>query len=882
MWEPRSTETVGFDSPPTETNGDFPSGSLIGGRYEVRGLLGRGGFAIVYRVFDRELRREIALKLLRGDRVSEASLRRFRREAAVARDAANHRLIRIFDIAGSGNTVFLTMELVEGGSLEERLRQGALPVDEAIRLGIQILEGLRVLHALRIVHRDVKPGNVLLTAAGDVKLADFGLARQLERDETRATRHDALLGTVQYLSPEQALGEEVDPRSDLYSFGVVIFEMLTGRLPHEGRSALGFIAGHLREAPPDVRSLRPEIPRWLSAVLQRLLARRPADRYSSADKAIADLRARVAPRAKRRRSIAAACAILPLIGIAAGGERWWSSRFSHLVTRGDLGMEAISRSGKVLWTAPHTGPHAMIRARLQPGESEVVIGVLQPNGRQDESHTLSVLDPNSGNILQRIRLPSAAASFPDFSPTFFPNLKAVDLDNDGAHEIFVNFHHVPWWPSYTVLYEPKIQRARLIFIGSGRHQFLNAHDLDGDGHSEILLAGINNKMGWYTGIAAIRPIPAVNDTSSTRQAIASSPDNNYSISSNETLLWYTLGPREKLNSVDPFKRTLTFHYDQRDFLLHLDGFESASTPRRREAKKIAYLHLSEAEQLFRAGYFEEALARLKPAQDRAKEAGDERLSDWVRRIRARNLVASGRLSEGEEAFQELLRTSGSISDLAFEAGKAFHLQGELEKAIGWYQHGLRQDSLDSKGRLRWEHSEGEILALSELGRYEEALNELDRFMAAYPHMREIGEAFRWYVHWRRKSPIPLEAPSPNQSGLDIARYWSLESRLARTGGSEDLLRDVEEEIPNNTESDPQLLSLKGVVLHRLGRTAEAWRAAQEGYEKGKWQRLQNTGVRAHFPLIAERAAFLAGQAGDHRAAQQVKDELARWKYSWRN
>jgi tetratricopeptide (TPR) repeat protein/tRNA A-37 threonylcarbamoyl transferase component Bud32 len=878
MREPQSTETAGFDDPSVGTSDDFAPGSLIGGRYELRSLLGRGGFAIVYRAFDRELRREIALKLLRGDRVSEASLRRFRREAAVARDAANQRLIRIFDIAGSGNAVFLTLELVDGGSLEDRLRRGPLPVDEAIRLGIQILEGLRVLHDLRIVHRDVKPGNVLLTTAGDIKLADFGLARQLERDETRATRHDSLLGTVQYLSPEQALGEEVDPRSDLYSFGVVLFEMLTGRLPHEGRTALGFIAGHLREAPPDVRSLRPEIPRWLALIVQHLLARRPADRYPSADAALTDLRARAAPRAGRRRWIVAACASLPLVlGIAVAGERRWSSQFSHLVARGDLGVEAISRSGKVLWTAPRTGLHAMKTARLRSGAPPVVIGVLEPYGEQEERHTLAVLDADSRHALKSVLLPSAASSFPDFSNTFTPEVSVVDLDEDGGDEVVASFQHQPWWPCYTVLYEPKIGRTRLLFIGSGQHRFLSAHDLDGDGRNEIILAGINNKMGWYTGIAAIRPLPAVNDISAVQTAVASSPDHNYSSSSDATLLWYTLGPRERLNGgMGLSARTLTFHYLQRDFALGFDGFESLSTPLGRGAKKAVYLHIREAERLFRAGYFDEALARIERARDPARAVGDQRLSDWVRRIRARNLVASGRLSEGEEAFQSLARTSGALSDLAFEAGKAFHLRGALERAIPWYRLGLSQDSSDDTGRSRWEHFEGEVLALSELGRYEEALNQIDRFNAAYPGMREIGEAFRWYVHWSQESFTAMKAPRPAHTVLDIGRYWSLENRLATTGSTGNLLPEIEREISNSTESDPQLLSLKGEALHRLGRSMDAWRAAREGYEKAKWQRFQNAGVRAHFPLIAERAAFLARRAGEARAAREVEDELARW------
>ncbi|MDL1950443.1 serine/threonine protein kinase, partial [Acidobacteria bacterium ACD] len=176
----------------------FAPGTEIGSRYEVRSVLGTGGSAVVYGAFDRELKRPVALKVLRGERVSEAVLRRFRREAAVARDAASPRLVRVFDIGQAADSIFLTMELVEGESLKERLARGRLTLDEALRVFAEVLRGLQVLHALGIVHRDVKPANVLLAADGTVKLADFGLALHLSADESRATETGGLVGTVEY------------------------------------------------------------------------------------------------------------------------------------------------------------------------------------------------------------------------------------------------------------------------------------------------------------------------------------------------------------------------------------------------------------------------------------------------------------------------------------------------------------------------------------------------------------------------------------------------------------------------------------------------------------------------------------------------------------
>mgnify|MGYP002367864403 CR=1 FL=1 len=200
----------------------FERGTALGARFEIGAVRGVGGSAVVYSAFDRELKQEVALKVLRADRTSPEALTRLKREVAVARQAASPRLVRVYDIDTAGETVFLTMEDVPGGSLKDRLAERRLPLDEALRLAGEVLEGLAVLHGLGIVHRDVKPGNVLLDARGSVKLADFGLARRLEVDETRATSVNAFVGTVDYVSPEQALGRELDGRSDLYSFGVTL------------------------------------------------------------------------------------------------------------------------------------------------------------------------------------------------------------------------------------------------------------------------------------------------------------------------------------------------------------------------------------------------------------------------------------------------------------------------------------------------------------------------------------------------------------------------------------------------------------------------------------------------------------------------------------
>ncbi|MCZ7652208.1 MAG: serine/threonine protein kinase [Thermoanaerobaculia bacterium] len=262
---PQSTESVAL-APEILPPRELPAGSVVAGRYRIGPLIGRGGFAHVYRARDEAEGAEVALKVLRADRFTAAALRRLEREAALAAGFDHPHLVRVLDAGRDGDLAYLAMELVAGPTLRERLREGPPPVDEAVRLAGEILDGLAALHARGVLHRDVKPGNVLLGADGRARLADLGLALPVDRDETRATSTAAIVGTLDYLSPEQALGEDLDARSDLYSVGLVLFEMLTGRLAFERASTLGVLLARLQATPPTCARCAPTSPpgsrRW--------------------------------------------------------------------------------------------------------------------------------------------------------------------------------------------------------------------------------------------------------------------------------------------------------------------------------------------------------------------------------------------------------------------------------------------------------------------------------------------------------------------------------------------------------------------------------------------------------------------------------------------
>jgi len=287
------TETIdGFCGSLGTTVAILPPGTRFGSHHTIRNVLGIGGSSVVYSADDSRTSCAVAVKVLRPDRSTETALVRFRYEAAVARAVDCPYLVHILDYA-EGPPASMTMELAHEGSLQHALKDGPLPIGRAIDIARQVLCALSALHDRSIVHCDVKPGNILLDAGGRVLLGDFGLARQTNAC-TEIDGNGSLFGTLEYLAPEQALGGSVDARTDLYSLGIVLFEMLTGAVPHCRASSLGTLLAHIQEPARNVRNLRPAIPRWLSALIVCLLEKQPRKRYASAHAVLHDIARRCA------------------------------------------------------------------------------------------------------------------------------------------------------------------------------------------------------------------------------------------------------------------------------------------------------------------------------------------------------------------------------------------------------------------------------------------------------------------------------------------------------------------------------------------------------------------------------------------------------------
>jgi hypothetical protein len=264
-------------------------GTVLSGRYRLESKLGSGGMSTVYLARDGTLERWVAVKVMHREMSDQPDqIERFRREARAVAQLSHPNVVAVIDAGEDGGHPYIVFEYVDGETLKQRIeRVGPLPVDEATAYAIEIGRGLLAAHTRRLVHRDVKPQNVLIDSEGRAKVTDFGIARSLEADGL--TQTGRVLGTTDYVSPEQAMGRGVDARTDIYSLGVVLYEMLTGEVPFTAETVVGVAMKHVNEPMPDVQSRRPEVSSALAAVVERATAKDPKQRYPDMASCLADL-----------------------------------------------------------------------------------------------------------------------------------------------------------------------------------------------------------------------------------------------------------------------------------------------------------------------------------------------------------------------------------------------------------------------------------------------------------------------------------------------------------------------------------------------------------------------------------------------------------------
>jgi len=336
---------ISAGSPGISSTGELIVGTVLGNRYEIVGILGQGGMGRVYKARDRELDKLIALKTIRLDTAEgPEALARFKQELLLARKVTHKNVVRIFDLGEADGIKFFTMEYLEGESLKALIRRrGALPVSEVVPLARQILGALEEAHTQGIVHRDLKPQNVMVASGtGTAHLMDFGIARAT--DGTTMTATGAIVGTPDYMSPEQVKGERAGMPSDVFSFGVILYEMLTGELPYQADTPMSKVMMRLSQRPRSVREIQAQIPKHLERVVERCLEIDPELRYQRAGEVLADLERegvspsltpRVSHTLKRRRQTIVA---FGLLAVAAAVGAWWLA----LRPRAELAAEAAA------------------------------------------------------------------------------------------------------------------------------------------------------------------------------------------------------------------------------------------------------------------------------------------------------------------------------------------------------------------------------------------------------------------------------------------------------------------------------------------------------------------------------------------------------------
>jgi len=325
-------------------------GTVLSGRYRLEAKLGSGGMSTVYLARDTTLDRDVAVKVMHREMSEQPDqLERFRQEARAVAKLSHPNVVSVIDAGEDGGFPYIVFEYVEGETLKQRIgRVGALDPQEALAYAIEIARGLTVAHGRKMVHRDIKPQNVLIDAEGRAKLTDFGISRQLEQDGMTATGR--VLGTTDYVAPEQAMGRGVDERSDVYSLGVVLYEMLIGQVPFHADSQVGVAMKHVNEELPDVQQRRPEVSAAAALVVERATAKDPAKRYPSIGEMIDDLSTALEVEAARAGSTTGeATSVLEAVPPAkrklSGRARWSWAAILLIVLVGAAALLAVQLIG---------------------------------------------------------------------------------------------------------------------------------------------------------------------------------------------------------------------------------------------------------------------------------------------------------------------------------------------------------------------------------------------------------------------------------------------------------------------------------------------------------------------------------------------------------
>ena len=485
-------------------------GDTLGDRFLLRKIIGYGATGTVFSALDTTVGQKVAIKLLHPDLHDKLTSERLRREVRASRPG-HPNAVTVYDLHEVDEHVFLSMELVEGTSLRDLLsKRRHLDPDEVVSLGKQIAAALEHLHERGIVHRDVKPGNILLTPDGTAKLCDMGLARPLEHGMTM-TETEMVVGTPAYMAPEQGVAAELTSASDIYALGLTMYRCLTGTVPMTAETAVATLTRRQRERAPTVRGACPDCPRWLNRLIRRMLEPRPADRPSAAQVVRALATRRVWPRPSRRILAVIVAGVL----LTAAGALVWPRLLTRQTVRIDhseTSVFGLDREDRRTWSHPLPNPPRSVeRADLDgDGREEIILagrpGTIREARQPDAVRSYVMVISDDGAIVTRL-VPEEfidSWSFPfrlDITP--FPHI--LDLDGDGWQEIVVNCRHNGFYPAVLLTYWTRWDVwERLLDHPGGIQGIAVANE---NGRPGLRFVALNNLLGMVRVFGEIELVP---------------------------------------------------------------------------------------------------------------------------------------------------------------------------------------------------------------------------------------------------------------------------------------------------------------------------------------------------------------------------------------
>ncbi len=472
-------------------------GDILGERFLLQSILGSGGTGTVFAAVDTTVGQQVAIKLLHPDLRDTRTRERLRREVRASRPG-HPNIVSVFDLHEAGNHIFLSMELVEGQSLRSRLeQQGIFSVDEVINIGWQIATALGHLHNKGLVHRDVKPGNILAPSDGPVKLCDMGLVRPLEEGVT-VTEAEMVVGTPNYMAPEQATGNDLTSASDIYGLGLTLYQVLTGEIPLKESSAIATLSRRQSDRPPSIRRERPDCPRWLDRLIRRMLEPRPDERPSSDTVLKAFKTRRLLPR-PRRRTMAAAAAVLVVITAGAYGARHLARHPTVVVEVSNTSIIGRDSKGLPTWTREFDIPIvAEQRTDLDGDGLEEILLTL--NGQEGFfSRSTTVDGPeiwifrNDGSVMSHFIPENEIVWEYDYDVEIVATLHLLDLDHDERPEVVVVGEHTNFFPAVVFIYQPDVDHWNQVMSHSGILLNIRATPVSSD--PGLRFVAVNNRLG---------------------------------------------------------------------------------------------------------------------------------------------------------------------------------------------------------------------------------------------------------------------------------------------------------------------------------------------------------------------------------------------------